>query len=404
MTVTWHKALVAILGLGAFHLLLAILPGPTLSPSMNLAMFATNLYVLHAATSVLGDKSSRALGLFVVGYVVLFMLLLVVLDRKPLFILLVIIYASVFRSPLLLGLFAIFVLSFVVLQPYAFETFVPLVLIYLVTWRAKEASLFLRVCLAGGLTALAIVLFPLIHLVTQDSAQTVWLTASRPDVQQALWMSVASSTVATVVVALWGIPLAYALARLEFSGKRVVESIIDVPILVPQSVAGIALIVLLGPGSPMGRALDDLFGIQIAGRFFGIVLAQVFVGAPFLIKTALTAFEAVPERLEMASRTLGATSLATFWRIAVPLASRGILVGMILTWARAISEFGSIILFASSPLTAPVMVHTEFLRAGATESRPIATLLLVVCLWIFVMLQFGQTLLPFGMQRRPTEP
>jgi molybdate/tungstate transport system permease protein len=101
----------------------------------------------------------------------------------------------------------------------------------------------------------------------------------------------------------------------------------------------------------------------------------------------------------MASRSLGASASATFIRIALPLASRGIGVGMILAWARAISEFGSIILFASSPVTAPLLVHTEFLRAGAAESRPIATLLLVICLWIFVMLQFGQSLLPFSMQR-----
>jgi molybdate/tungstate transport system permease protein len=87
-------------------------------------------------------------------------------------------------------------------------------------------------------------------------------------------------------------------------------------------------------------------------------------------------------------------------RISLPLAARGVLVGMVLAWARAISEFGAVILFASSPLTAPVLVHTEFLRAGATESRPIATLLLIVCLWIFVVLQLGPSLAPFAWQRR----
>jgi molybdate/tungstate transport system permease protein len=76
-----------------------------------------------------------------------------------------------------------------------------------------------------------------------------------------------------------------------------------------------------------------------------------------------------------------------------------VLVGATLAWARAVSEFGCIVLFASSPVTAPVLVHTEFLRAGASESRPIAILLLVICLWIFVMLQFGQTLLPFALRR-----
>jgi molybdate/tungstate transport system permease protein len=135
----------------------------------------------------------------------------------------------------------------------------------------------------------------------------------------------------------------------------------------------------------------------------GIVVAQVFVAFPFLVKTAMTAFEGIPMSLERASRSLGASAAVTFLRVALPLASRGILVGLTLAWARAISEFGCIVLFASSPVTAPVLVHTEFLRAGATESRPIATLLLVTCVWIFVMLQFGQTLLPFALRKTRRE-
>lgn len=135
----------------------------------------------------------------------------------------------------------------------------------------------------------------------------------------------------------------------------------------------------------------------------GIVIAQVFVACPFLIKSAMTAFEGVSPTLERASRSLGASSGTTFLRIALPLASRGILVGASLAWARAVSEFGCIILFASSPLTAPVLVHTEFLRAGASESRPLAILLLIVCLWIFVMLKIGDSLVPFAWKRPRTE-
>jgi molybdate/tungstate transport system permease protein len=211
-------------------------------------------------------------------------------------------------------------------------------------------------------------------------------------------LSLLTSTVATVALAIWAVPLAYALARVDFPGKRWALAVVDVPILVPQSVAGVALIVLLGPSSVLGSALESL-GLPIAGSFLGIVVAQVFVASPFLVKTAMTAFESVPLQYELASRSLGASPAATFARISLPLASRGILVGATLAWARAISEFGCIVLFASSPVTAPVLVHTEFLRAGASESRPIAILLLVICLWTFVMLQFGQTLLPFALQR-----
>jgi molybdate/tungstate transport system permease protein len=397
----WKPGLVGLLLLAALHLVLALSPGPTFSPSTHLALFGSNAYALYCALLVLQRGSGKHLALFVSGYMILFILLMVLLNRSSLFILLLVLYASLFGSPLLLGFFALFVLCFVVLQPYAFESFIPLALIYAALWRARaRTSRFVLACLGVGLVALCALLFPLLHLVMQDSAQTLWLALKRSDVQSAIWLSVASSTLATLLIAVWGIPLACALARVDFWGRRVVETVIDIPILIPQSVVGIAFIVLLGPGSPMGEALDQLFGIQIAGRLIGVVLAQVFVAAPFLIKTALTAFQGVPEELELASRTLGASPAQTFWRISLPLASRGLMIGMILAWARAISEFGAVILFASSPLTAPVLVHTEFLRAGATESRPIATLLLIICLWIFVVLQLGPSLAPFAWQRR----
>lgn len=400
MSFPWRTGLLALLALIALHGALLLVPGPTFTPAMHGVLFATNAYVLYCALVVVRRDSGARLALFVLGYLILFVLLIVLLERTALFVLLIVAYASVFGSTLLLGVFGLFVLSFVVLQPYAFETFVPLLLIYVVLWRARrDASRFALLCLGGGLLALAVVLLPLLHLIMQDSAQTLFNTLGRSDVQRALWLSVLSSTIATALVALWGVPLAYALARLDFAGKRIVETMIDLPILVPQSVAGVALIVLLGPRSPIGQGLVDVFGVQISGRLFGVVVAQVFVSFPFLVKTAMTAFEGVPVRLEQASRTLGASAASTFWRVSLPLAGRGVGVGAILCWARAISEFGAIVLFASSPVTAPILVHTEFLAAGAEDSRPIASLLLLTCLWIFVVLRFGGPLIPFAWRR-----
>jgi len=387
----------AVAALAAGHLALGLLPEPPFTPAMNFVLLGTNLYVLHAASSVLRDRPARAAGVFLAGYLVLVVLALVLLDRKPLFVLLAVLYASLFGSPFLLGLFALFVLSFVVLQPYAFETFLPLAMGYAVVWRVRRtAPGFVAASLAGGLLALAVVLFPLVHLAFQDTAQTLGRTLLREDVQRALWTSVATSTLSTLLVALWGIPLAYALARLDFPGKGAVESVIDLPILVPQPVVGIALVALLGPGSPLGQWLATVTGLRFSGTLAGIVSAQVFVCSPFLVKTAMTAFEGVPRDLEDASRTLGATAFATFGRIALPLASRGVLVGLALAWARAVSEFGSILLFASTPLTAPVLVHNEFLRSGVADSRPIAVLLLLVCLWAFLGLRLGRNLLPLS--------
>lgn len=401
----WLRSLLAVAALGLLHLAVGVLPGGPIPVATNVVLFAANLYVLYCARFVLRTGSTARVGLFALGYFVLFMLVLVLLERQSLFILLIVVYASVFSIPLLLGYFFIFVLSFVVLQPYGFESFVPLALVYTALWQVRKTRVppFVLGSFAVGLVFLVLVLFPLLHLSIQDSPRTLGFTLERADVQQAIWTSVATSSVATGIVALWGVPLAYALARIEFGGKRVLESFIDVPILVPQSVVGVALLTLLGPGSPLGRTLAEGFDIQIAGRFLGVVLAQVFVSCPFLIKTAMTAFEGVPRHLESAARTLGASPRRTFFRVSLPLASRGVLVGMILAWARSISEFGSIILFASTPITAPILVSTEFSKAGITESRPIAVLLLVICLWIFVMLQFGQTLLPAALRRPRSE-
>jgi molybdate/tungstate transport system permease protein len=300
-----------------------------------------------------------------------------------------------------LGLFVIFVLSYVIFQPYAFETFLPLSAALVAVWQVKRsgAPAFVVACLGASLVVLAVVLLPLVHLLIQDSLQTLGYVAQRPEVLKAIWLSLASSAVATLFIALWGVPLAYALTRVRFRGQGILEALIDLPILVPQSVVGIALLVILGPGSPLGQGLEQL-GLGVSGRFFGIVVAQVFVACPFLIKTAMTAFEGVPGNLENASATLGAKPWETFFRISLPLASKGIFVGMILAWARAISEFGAIILFAANPQTAPVLAHNEFLKAGISEARPIAVVLLLVCLWIFIMLQFGKTFLPRGLSSK----
>jgi len=394
------KAALAALVLGAVHVLLGVVPAVPLSAGMNLVLYATNLYVLYAAWATLRRRSGLAVLSFLAGWLFLFIVLLVVLDRKPLFILLVVVYASVSGSPPLLGVFALFVLSFVLLQPYALETFLPLTFIFVVLWRARrQASPFVLGCLGLGLVGLTVVLLPLFHLALGDSAQTLLRTLARPEVAAAIGWSFASSTIATLVCAAFGVPLAYALARLRFSGKGLVETLVDLPILVPQSVAGIALIVLFGPGSALGHALESL-GLRVSGSLFGLVLAQVFVAAPFLIKSAMTAFEGVPLALEHASRSLGAGAAATFLHVALPLAARGVAVGAALAWARAISEFGAVLLFAGSPVTAPLLVHTEFVRAGTSESRPIATLLLLSCLWAFVALRAVPGWLRRG-ERRP---
>ena len=219
---TWLRPALAILALGLVHFLVGLLPGSPVALPTNVVLFSANLYVLYCARLVMRSGSTSRVGLFAAGYFVLFILVLGVLDRQSLFILLVVVYASVFHVPVLLGYFCIFVLSFVVLQPYAVETFVPLALMFTALWQARKArvSPFLLGCLGVGLLMFVLVLFPLLHLSIQDSPRTLGFVLERPDVQLAIWTSVATSSVATLLVALWGVPLAYALARWPRSVSR----------------------------------------------------------------------------------------------------------------------------------------------------------------------------------------
>jgi molybdate/tungstate transport system permease protein len=184
--------------------------------------------------------------------------------------------------------------------------------------------------------------------------------------------------VATLVSLIVGVPLAYALARLTFPGKGTLETIVDVPILIPHSAAGIAFLWILGEKGPLGHL------IHVPGTMAGIVIAQAFVSSPFLIKTAMTAFESIEPQFEAAARTLGASEWSVFWRVSLPMASRGVFVGCILAWSRAISEVGSVALLAYHPITAPILVFTKGSQVGIAEARPIAVLLVLACLWIFV--------------------
>jgi molybdate/tungstate transport system permease protein len=387
----------------AAHVAFAFMPSIPFSSSTNLVLFFVNVFVLISAGYVVDFSNWKKIGAFFLGYLLLFGSLILVANKPPLFVLLAVLYVGFYGTRKLLGFFVIFASSFVLLQPFAFESFIVLFLLYWVYWRLEaSASAFGRRTLMFGLVGLALVLLPMLHLVMQDSIQSLLKTLERSDVRQAILTSITTSTLSTAILIVWGVPFSYGMARHDFPGKKVIETLIDIPILIPQSVAGIAFIVMLGPGSILGGIFEGV-GVSISGTYVGIVIAQVFVSSPFIIKSSIAAFESVPVRYEKAARTLGAGEGRAFLLVTLPLASRGVLIGAALSWARAISEFGCIVLFASSPATAPVLVHTEFLRAGASESRPLAVLFLIICLWVFLLLHSGRFLLPYSLQMKKKE-
>jgi molybdate/tungstate transport system permease protein len=202
----------------------------------------------------------------------------------------------------------------------------------------------------------------------------------------AILLSMGAAFYATVLSIIFGVPLAYFLARNKFFGKRFVESIIDLPIVVPHIVAGIALLTVFGANGFIGAPLDSI-GIHIADSMGGIVLAMMFVSAPFIINSAKSGFEAVDPRLENVAMGLGASRLRAVLTVTVPLSSRSLFNGAVMTWARAISEFGAVVIIAYYPMAASTYIYSTYLQYGLDRSLPVAALLLLICIIIFISLR-----------------
>jgi len=189
-----------------------------------------------------------------------------------------------------------------------------------------------------------------------------------------------TSTVTLAVAIMVGTPLAYLLARRDFPGKMLVDLLLDLPIVLPPTVAGVALLVALGRRGVVGQHLDAA-GIDIAFTTVAVVLAQLFVSAPFYIRTAKAGFESVEPVYEGVASTLGASPLRTFVRVTLPLAWPSLVAGAILCWARALSELGATLIFAGNlrgeTQTMPLAIISAF-ESGQSIDVPIALSVILV--------------------------
>jgi molybdate/tungstate transport system permease protein len=237
-----------------------------------------------------------------------------------------------------------------------------------------------------GLLLVLFVAWPLFRTLTATGPSVLWETVMDEEVRASILLTFGASLVATVLALVTGVPLAYLLARVDFPGKRLVEGIIDVPIVVPHTAAGIALLMVFGRRTLLGQAFG-LLGVRFVSAVPGIVIAMLFVSLSFLVNAAREGFEAVEPRLERVARTLGASPWQAFWRVSFPLAWRSILSGMVLMWARGLSEFGAVVIIAYHPMVAPVLLYERFESFGLVYSLPVAALVILICLVTFVVLR-----------------
>jgi molybdate/tungstate transport system permease protein len=198
-----------------------------------------------------------------------------------------------------------------------------------------------------------------------------------PDTLAALETTFLTATAATLIAAVCGSPIAYALARGSFRGRSLVAAIVDLPLLIPHPVAGIAILLLVSRDTAFGGALLDM-GLRVVGTPAGIVAAMLFVSAPLYISAAREAFARVDRRYEFVARTLGDTSWSAFRRVTLPLARRGLASAAIVTWARAVSEFGAVVVLAYNPKVVSVLSYDRFTTGGLRDALPIAATLVLV--------------------------
>jgi molybdate/tungstate transport system permease protein len=229
---------------------------------------------------------------------------------------------------------------------------------------------------ALGAVLLGYLLFPFLSFLGRTTASAP-AEAVSPTARAAAVNSLVTAPVATAAATVFGVPLAYTLARASFRGKRLVEALVVLPLVVPPVVAGAMLLTGVGRFTPVGGLFAGL-GVPLTDSRTGIVLAQTFVSAPFVVITARAGFASVDRRLEQASRSMGYGTVETFRYVSLPLARGMILAGVVLTFARAIGEFGATMMVAFNPRTMPTTIWVEFVSAGVDATVPLALALLAI--------------------------
>ena len=233
---------------------------------------------------------------------------------------------------------------------------------------------------------LAFLVGPLIAVLLARPHDAFVLGMRDHELWSAIGVSFGCAAIAALLGALFGTPLAYVLARYSFRGKRLVRALINLPLVVPHPIAGIALLMVFARHRLLGSILDGRLGIEIVGAIPGVVMAMLFVSAPLVVRTVEEGIHGVSPRLEQVAESLGVGPLRAFIHVTLPNIRPAIAAGFIIGFARGISEFGSIAVIAYFPRTAPVLIWDRCSSWGLKGALPAAALLLAISLIVFLLL------------------
>ena len=224
--------------------------------------------------------------------------------------------------------------------------------------------------------------------------------ATNPGVQAALWLTFYASGITLLIAIVFAIPMGYLLARRTFPGKAVIEALVALPVVIPHLLVGLGLFILLLPGSPAYRFTEWL-GMPVYDTIWGVVLVMAFVSAPYTVLASDLSFRAVDGRMLEASRSLGAGPATSFLTVSFPIALRGIVAGLLLTWARAVSEIGGILILAyvvypggpySGPVTSTlsVLVYNLFQAGNLQGAAAVSAVFLLIAFALFVAVRLAE--------------
>jgi len=222
----------------------------------------------------------------------------------------------------------------------------------------------------------------LLGLIFYSPLPVLFQSLTNPEIQFAIMLSLITSVISTILCIVLAIPVAYALARYEFFGKRVVTLALTLPLTLPPLVAGIALLLFFGT-TPWGKALENA-GFGVIFTPLGIIVAEVFVNIPYMIRILRSAFFSINPRYEYVAKTLGCTDTGAFFQVALPMARHGLLAGAVITWSKAMGEFGAVLMLAGATTmrteTLPIALYLNISAGNLDLAVAAATILILISL------------------------
>ena len=294
-----------------------------------------------------------------IGVAALIFILLFLEERRKEFFIFLILSLLTFLHPLL-AIFSIISLLFIMEKDNFYRVFYTL------------ASLFV-----------VFIIFPILNLLLYASPDALYDSS----LLNAILVSFVAATSATLISIVFSLPLGYILARKDFWGKGFIESVIDLPIVIPHTVAGIILLLVFGSSGIWGAPLEEI-GIRFYYAMPGIIVAMLFVSAPFLINQVREGVAKVDERYEYTAMSLGAGRFRAFWDVVLPQIKGNVLSGAVNTWARAVSEFGAVMMIAFYPMIAPTYIYFLYTNFGLKAALPATAFLLLLTLAIFTVMRY----------------